>query len=285
MTARPDFASSAFRYAMRGWHVYRLAPGARVPLKGSHGFHDATRELDTVRIWWLDTPACNIGCATGRASGFWVLDVDRQHGGPLALAELTAMHNALPETLISRTPSGGFHHYWAWDDGSPEIRNSVSRVGPGLDVIGAGGGVPLPPSIRACRGVYSWVDAGVEIAAAPAWLVGLTRPPEPRPRASTRDQCPPSTATQGDLDRYCAAAIKDELRCLAGAPPGQRNHQLNRSAFAVAQFVGAGAIPEDGARGLLEDAAREIGLPAFEIRRTLDSAFLAGKATPRRLPE
>ena len=147
MTA-PDFAGAAFRAAMRGWRVYRLSPGSRVPLKGSHGYLDATRELDVVRLWWLDTPTANIGCAMGAATGAWILDVDRQHGGPLALAELTVKHGALPKTLITRTPSGGFHHFFRWDDGIPEIRNSVSRVGNGLDVIGAGGGVPLPPSVR-----------------------------------------------------------------------------------------------------------------------------------------
>ena len=282
MNAPPDFASAAFMYALRGWHVYRLVEGGRVPFKDSHGFHDATREADVVRAWWQDTPTANIGVRTGKTSGIWVLDVDPRHGGAVALAALESEHGALPATITATTPRGGKHMYWRWPTNGPEIRNSVARVGDGLDVIGEGGGVPVPPSVRAWAGRYTWVAPGAGVAVAPAWLVELTRPPA---RASKRDQCPPSTVIQVALDHYCAAAIKDELRCLSGAPQGQRNHQLNRSAFAIAQFVGAGAIPEDGARGLLEDAAREIGLPVFEIRRTIDSAFLAGKATPRRLPE
>ncbi len=181
MTGR--LASAAFRYALRGLHVFPLAPGTRIPMKGSHGYLDATRELDVIRCWWLAMPLCNIGCATGGASGLWVFDVDKQHGGFLALAELAAKHGPLPPTLIARTPSGGFHHYFAWNADLPEIRNSVSRVGPVLDVIAEGGGVPLPPSIRACRGSYSWVDADVEIAAAPGWLVNLTRALGPAAKA------------------------------------------------------------------------------------------------------
>ena len=56
-----------------------------------------------------------------------------------------------------------------------------------------------------------------------------------------------------------------------------RNHQLNRSAFAVASFVRAGLVPEDWARALLEERAIGIGLSVIEARGTIDSAFKAAK--------
>ena len=298
MTA-PDFAGAAFRAAMRGWRVYRLSPGSRVPLKGSHGYLDATRELDVVRLWWLDTPTANIGCAMGAATGAWILDVDRQHGGLLSLAELTAKNGALPVTLITRTPSGGFHHFWKWDADVPEIRNSVSRIGPGIDVIGAGGGVPIPPSVRGYRGEYSWVDPGAEIAEAPGWLVDLTRAPAGnRPTGGPKQGRRTATLThesetegrtatvrhagQGDVDRYVAAAAASELTALESAQPGTRNHALNRAAFNIAQLVKADALPEGWARGQLERRAIVIGLSLAEARGTIDSAFRA--AQPRELP-
>ena len=86
------------------------------------------------------------------------------------------------------------------------------------------------------------------------------------------------------MDRYCAAAITAELRCLAAAGTGQRNEQLNRSAYAVAQFVAAGAVPEEWARGELEGAAIQSGLPVIEVRLTINSAFAAGLQNPRELP-
>ena len=57
---------------------------------------------------------------------------------------------------------------------------------------------------------------------------------------------------------------------------------MNRVAFNVAQFVRADALPEDWARAQLEHVAIEIGLPAFEARGTIDSAFKAAPA--RELP-
>ncbi len=84
------------------------------------------------------------------------------------------------------------------------------------------------------------------------------------------------------MDRYCAAAITAELKLLAEAGQGQRNDQLNRSAFAVAEIVAAGVVPEDWARAELEGRAVQIGLPVHETRRTIDSAFKA--ARPRELP-
>ncbi len=90
-----------------------------------------------------------------------------------------------------------------------------------------------------------------------------------------------------DIDAYVAAAIISELGLLADAGPDshRRNNQLNRSAFAIATLVSAEAVPEAWVRAKLEAIALEIGLPIIEIRRTIASAFRAGLAAPRLLPE
>ena len=274
-----NLASAAFRLALRGLRVFPLAPGTRIPMKGSHGYLDGTRDLDVVRAWWLASPTANIGIACGAASGIWVLDVDPRHGGAAALAALESEHGALPATITATTPRGGKHLYWRWPTDGPEIRNSVARVGDGLDVLGEGGSVVAPPSIRALGGRYAWCGGDAALADAPGWLVGLTRPPA---RATTRDQCPPSTAIQGDTDRYVAAAAASELQELESAPERTRNDALNRAAFNLAQLVKAGALPEDWARGQLEARAVGIGLSVVETRGTINSAFRA--AQPRDLP-
>ncbi len=136
----------------------------------------------------------------------------------------------------------------------------------------------LPPSVLADGRGYRWIKNGAStFADAPAWLVTLALPPPLPPR-------PKPKPLNGDADRYCAAAITAELRCLAAAGEHQRNDQLNRSAFAVAQFVAAGKVPEDWARGELEGTAVQIGLPVLEARRTIGSAFAAGLRQPRELP-
>ena len=86
----------------------------------------------------------------------------------------------------------------------------------------------------------------------------------------------------GNVDRYCAAAIAAELRQLEQAGEGVRNDTLNRVAFSVAGFVKARCIPEEWARSQLESRAVATGLPLTEARRTIQSAFAA--AQPREVP-
>ncbi len=274
-----NLASAAFRYALRGLAVFPLAVGAKVPPAGTHGFLDATTDPDVTRARWMKTPHANIGAATGCESGIWVFDVDHHHYGDKSLAKLEAEYGPLPLTIEASTPRGGRHLYWRWNAEGLEIRNSAGRVGPGLDVRGEGGSIVLPPSVLANGRGYRWIKNSVcTFADAPAWLVTLALPPPLPPR-------PKPKPLNGDVDHYCAAAITDELRRLAGAGPHQRNDQLNRSAFAVAQFVAAGAVPEDWARGELEGAAVQIGLPVSEARRTIGSAFAAGLQHPRDLSQ
>ncbi len=276
MTAR--LARAAFDYTMRGLHVFPLAACTKIPMKGTHGCRDASRDPGRVRAWWAKTPRANIAAATGRRSGIWVLDVDTHHDGDNSLAKLEAKHGELPSTVETSTPRGGRHLFWRWPAGGPEIRNSCGRIGLGLDVLAEGGSVTLPPSTLSNGGRYRWAKNGASsFTDAPAWLVNLALPPPPPPR-------PEPKPLSGDVDSYCAAAITSELKYLAEVEEGQRNDQLNRSAFAVAQFVAAGAVPEDWARQQLETHARAVGLYPVEIARTIDSAFAAGLAHPRELP-
>lgn len=267
--------SAALRYASRGIPVFPLAPGAKVPLKDTRGFHEATTDPGVIRAWWRQHPLANIGAPTGPAGGFWVLDVDLQHDGPAALARIEAEHGALPPTAETSTPSGGRHLYFRWAaDCSPELRNSTSRIGPGLDVRADGGSIPMPPStLRDGRG-YRWHRNGTGLAAAPAWLVALALPPIRPPRAAPKPLAK-------DVSRYVGAAVTRELDKLAMAAPGTRNNALFRSTAALAGFVLAGALPEAWARARLEEAAASIGLGQQEALRTIDSAFRA--AQPREL--
>ena len=58
-----DLASAAFRLALRGKAVFRLAPGSKEPMAGSHGHLDATTECDVARTWWVKEPNANIAMA------------------------------------------------------------------------------------------------------------------------------------------------------------------------------------------------------------------------------
>jgi putative DNA primase/helicase len=136
----------------------------------------ATNDPRMIDDWWRTWPDANIGFPTGTTSGVLALDTDPRHGGDAALADLEGRFGALPETLKSRTGSGGSHHLFRHVLG---IDNSAGRVGPGLDVRSDGGYILLPPSLHQCGKRYRW-DLITDLAAAPDWLVDRMRDLGPR---------------------------------------------------------------------------------------------------------
>jgi hypothetical protein len=61
---------------------------------------------------------------------------------------------------------------------SAPIRNSASKLGPGLDIRATGGYVLAPPSVHPTGRRYEWsVDCASAIAQAPAWLVQIIATP------------------------------------------------------------------------------------------------------------
>lgn len=144
-------------------------PGKHPVTKGWQKTLATGRSTDS--IWRTDRPTRGIGLACGERSGCFVLDIDVRHGGDETLAELVARHGPLPETWTTRTGGGGSHLFFAWPD--LPIRNSASKVGPGLDVRGDGGYVVLPPSPHVSGSEYEWTRSFTDtpLAAAPTWLI------------------------------------------------------------------------------------------------------------------
>src|SRR3954451_22609691 len=83
-----------------------------------------------------------------------------------------------PPTRVHRTASGGLHLLFTPPE-HVEIRNSQSRVAPGVDVRGEGGYVIVPPSPG-----YE-VLADLPPVAVPCWLIRAAMPPPP-PRSVLR---------------------------------------------------------------------------------------------------
>jgi hypothetical protein len=88
----------------------------------------------------------------------------------------------------------------------------------------------------------------------------------------------------GDGTPYGLAVMRDELDRVRAAQVGTRNHQLNRSAFALARLVAGGELLESVARSSLLGVSLAIGLDEPESRQTIDSAFDAGLRQPRVAP-
>lgn len=275
------FLEAALNYAQRGIPVFPVNPLDKRPLTG-RGFKDATISASQIENWWKQNPGAMIGSPTGEASGFWVLDADvdpiKDLDGLAELEKLQAQNGTLPSTLTSITPRGGKHFFFRW---SPGIRNSSSKIAPGLDVRGAGGYVILPPSMRADGKAYQWCGNTENAADALAWLVEQASKKKEKTRAKTNGGSNSQTI-------WAQTALENECDAVANARPGTRNDQLNRSAFNLFQLVAGGHLNEQDVRERLFQAAEACGLVDDDgpqsAEATIDSGAQAGRAQPRLQP-
>lgn len=118
--------------------------------------HLASPDPAVITQWWPQWPDANVGVATGTKSNVVVLDVDPRSGGLEALDALKSKVGGLPDTLTVRTGSGGFHFYFRPNDGEA-LKNSASKLGPGLDFKAENGFVVAPPSLHFSGNRYSWI--------------------------------------------------------------------------------------------------------------------------------
>lgn len=286
------FGEAALGYAQRGWHVFPLhgivngactcgrrdcsSPGKHPLVR--RGLYEATTDPKQIQSWWRRWRSANIGIATGAESGIVVIDVDL----PAAFASLGRLIEVqLPATLTGLTGGGGVH--LVYGSGDEALGNSAGQLPgiedelPGIDLRGNGGYIVAPPSVHRRGGSYEWLDANRPVTEAPAWL----KQPE-RVYLALNDVA--GTHFDGDGTPYGLAVLRDELGRVRAAQMGTRNHQLNRSGFAVARLVAGGELLEGPARSALLRMALAIGLDEPESRQTIDSAFDAGLRQPRVAP-
>jgi len=170
---------TALAYARKGWRVFPLhgivngcctcgkSHVATPKQVGKHprtntGFKDATTDSAQITAWWSRWPDTNIGVATG--SGLAVIDLD----GPAGFDEfkdLVGTHEALPESLVSKT-GNGYHLVFQTREGGPEVRSSARG---NVHVRGEGGYIVAPPSLHYSGRRYQWAKAK-QLAMLPDWL-------------------------------------------------------------------------------------------------------------------
>ncbi len=273
---------AALAIAQHGSPVLPCSPATKKPLI-ARGFHAASREPQTIRRWWQAHPAAMIAVSTGPAIGAWILDPDApetpgEPDGEAALRVLEERNGFLPATYTIRTPGGGRHLYFRWDDANP-IGTASGALPDGVHVRGRGGYVIVPPSRRLDGRAYV-VETDSPFADAPAWLIRLIRDrPEPQ-------DARPMGRPVGRPDRYGIAVLDRESALLANAPRGSRNPTLNRVAFRLFQLVASGELDPDSVVSALIEAchatgssARTAGVPSTaddrqrRAGRTRESAF------------
>ncbi len=144
-----------------------------------HGLKDATQDGAAICSWFNNGQAVNIGILTGIESGIVVLDVDPRHGGDESLCTL----DPLPDTAMATTGGGGWHYFFRHP--GDEVRNSVGKLGDGLDIRGDGGYVVAAPSIHISGQCYRWMrDPRAGIADLPACILDRLSGPKQASQAA-----------------------------------------------------------------------------------------------------
>jgi len=155
----------------KSWRIFPLSKNAKIPAKGSAGFHDALVRDEALKRW-PDIHNGNVGLFPG-ASGLLIIDVDIKHGAPgkETMNALQSKHGKLPETLTVKTPSGGWHLYFK----KPAIEHiGNNSIGEGIDIRCDSGYVLVPGS--SIDGKAYTIIRDKPIAALPAAWVDLFKP-------------------------------------------------------------------------------------------------------------
>jgi hypothetical protein len=305
-----DLLSAALDHAARGWYVFPLRPGAKVPALHGHdscpgtdacksghvGWEQrATTDPDRIHAAWTNGPAFNIGLATG-PSGLLVVDLDTAKPGQTPAQEwqqpgirdgqdvlaVLADHHGHPtpgDTYTVTTPSGGLHLYYRAPEGE-RLRNTAGTLGWKVDTRAHGGYVVAAGSIVDGR-IYTALTDQTP-AALPAWLLTALRP-APLPPPPTR----PVAVGHGRRTSYLDAAIRMECAKVHSAADTQRNAALFAAATALGQLVAGDALSaEEHERVLLTAAGRHIAVGAYstaQARRTIASGLRHGATRPRQV--
>lgn len=273
----------ALEYALNGIPVFPCTV-KKNPLT-QHGYKDATCDPVKVFDWWKYSAPLSIGVPTGSLTGFWVLDVDlprdgSDNDGHKTLQGLIEAKGELPQTVAQQTGGGGEQFFFAMPQDGEMVRNSVGKIGPGLDVRGEGGYVIVPPSGHPSNGVYFW-EAGQSLlegepATAPDWLLDLVR----SENANSRGQEAHSSATPSST-AYGEKALARQLEELSQTPKGKRNDTLNRVSFGMGRLIAGGQLDHSRAEVALLHAALDLGLTEREAARTIKSGLGSGQGHPQ----
>ena len=151
----------------------------------------------------------------------------------------------------------------------------------------------IPPSWKKVDGHrtdYKMLDDVPPAEISLDWLLsellkaGVTLSKKPNPTKKIQTDVKRVAPDKNKDHRYSEAALNDEVSILFKTSEGDRNNQLNKSSFALGQFVGADLLDERRAVEELTRAAHRYGLEPEEIERTIQSGLDEGKKYPREIP-
>ncbi len=230
--ARDTLLDAALDLADQCIPVFPLGQNKRPACE--NGFKDASLDPQAIARMFANPIAALIGVPTGEASGYDVLDVDPRNGGEDWVRENA---HRLPRTRIHFTRSGGFHYLFTHTRG---MRNSASKIAPGIDIRGDGGYVVWWPACD-CD-----VFDDSPIAEMPEWLRAEIA-------AKSKPKAPPQTAPANPIPReladtdMLARKLQEIEQRLNDAPEGEKHATLCRESFLLGGLIYATDWTDDDA--------------------------------------
>lgn len=262
------FLESALALAAKGLPVFRLAPGSKKPPKDSDWKNEATTDPIIIKRLWENEPY-NIGIATG--NGILGLDIDMKPGKD-GMSEFKKLNipDEFVNTLIHRTPSGGYHVIWKADTSS--IPNSASSLASGLDIRSSGGYLVGPGSVLyngSGNGKYT-VHKQRDIHEAWPNLVRLL----------SRGQAK-SNVVQHDLDN--ASSVTHARDWLISAPPAIEGRGGDDLTYRTAAKVKDLGVSEDVCLALMVEYWNDRCSPPWpydDLQKKVAGAYMYGQNAP-----
>lgn len=259
-----------------GFRVFPLIVDGKLPPREYDDFtRRATNDFEQARRMFTDpvmgwTLPYNIGIATQRlATGerLVVLDIDKkENDGSLWVAEQELLHgNLLPPTYTQTTPTGGMHFVYKT---TVDVRNSASKIAPGVDIRGGGGLlVAAGSSIRGGEYFGNWN----QVSDAPEWLLDLCKSSSANDRELT-------SAPEEISQDY--AAYRAERYLKSNAPLAVQGSGGNAATFKVAAALKDFGVNQVDAVLLMLDHWNDRCQPPWEsdeLQKIVDNAYQYGQ--------
>lgn len=259
--------AAALAWARRGFPVFPLITNGKEPAFDETWYDTATTDEDAIRSMWTDPVLkterdFNIGVD---CTNYVVVDVDVKQGkdGHNQYMQLGGSY----DTLVVRTPTGGFHCYFEGPD------SSCAPIAPDVDIRSHHGYVVAPGST--IDGVAYEVVTDMDPQWVPFTVEKLLRPPYER-----RDV---SNVSALDSEASIAAGVR-YLETAPVAIEGQRGDEV--TFVTAARLVREMALSVDTAFCLLRDHWNERCVPPWsldELLQKVENAANYGTADLGRL--
>lgn len=252
--------ASALELAKHGYRVFPLIQNSKLPAIKDFP-HVATTDVIQIQKWWTAYPENNIGIST---ENLLVVDVDTKDvkkNGLATMEKLNREGKTFPPTTQTTTTTNGAHLFY---DTPYPVKNSASKLGPGLDIRGSGGYVVGPGSTingKAYTSVYR------DRPQAPDWLLEAS--------TEARSEAPQAhKKVEGVNEERAKRRALKFLNDIDTITAGQRN---DAGYVVAAQLKDLGLDQGDTFLLMMESWKCEPPLALEELEHIVKSAYKYGK--------